>query len=174
MFPTGHSNCVCVLITHSYIHPHRHKHSIQFHLLTFDLLECGLLSISELWCALIAGDGFLCCCVANSGVTSAFSLFCIIYLVILLVDVVGFDSKCIPQTLFMLHYSFVNKAFPKVLVPGGLYNLKTSLHSIVGPKRPLVLWMKQSLLLSVTLKTVNFSNFKSAKLAKPARIVSAK
>lgn len=31
--------CLCVLITHSCVHPHRHIHSIKLHLLTLDLLD---------------------------------------------------------------------------------------------------------------------------------------
>lgn len=49
MFPTGCGSALCVLITFSCVHPHRHRRSIQFHLLTFDILECELLSISELY-----------------------------------------------------------------------------------------------------------------------------
>lgn len=122
MFPTGHGNCVCVLITHSYIHPHRHRRSIQFHLLTHDLLECGLLTIWEMECTEISGIilhiKFLCSfhCLVGNRLRFMDVLHDVKHFVILQVGCQNNMSRQLmhPTKLFMLHYLSVNKVCSSV------------------------------------------------------------
>lgn len=50
LLPKGHSGCLCVLITCSYIHPRRLSRGIQFHLTTSDLFgygQCIILMLAD-------------------------------------------------------------------------------------------------------------------------------